>query len=372
MIGCANNRNKIGLIPEDIYLAESDLELTSNWIITRDSFEVHIDTVQGLLARKYPDSITIQFSASFFNGYRLDLKIIGDRYQINLEKSNCMTTNQYNIVNSEVKLLQREYQEQDSIKGVISFKADYIEEDLSDKNIKELDVELHGKFSILLRDSSFTYRDLSREIRNDRFNSLLKTPEKIESRLDMSGLGLTKIPIEKIRSLKKIDTIDLSQNELTKIDIDKLKEFDCLKYLDLSSNIIESIPQRIDELNCLEELNLFNNQISSIPKELYKLERLRKLELERNQLTIIPVGISVLLTEYLGLGENPIKRLPNELQRMKNLNELRIPKPKDMEYIPKGVLKLCKMQFKYQYKPDFTNLSNYKELQTEIEEVLRK
>lgn len=374
LVGCVSDENPIDLLHEDRYSTETDLDLISNRIIAKDSIEIHVDTIRELLARKFSDSITIQFSASFFNPYRLNLKIIGDRYQIDLKKSNCMTTHRYNIIDSKLGFLQREYEVNDTIKGIISFKADYIEEDSREANLEEFDVELSGRFSILLRDSSFTYWDLDRETRNTKFDNLLKAPDKIGNVLNMSGLGLTEIPIEKLKSIKKIDTIDLSQNSLKQIEVDKLKELGCIKYLDLSSNAIESIPQRIAELNCLEELDLYNNQISSIPKELYGLGRLKQLKLSRNQLKMIPPGVSSLQQiEYFGFGDNPIKRLPDEFQRMKKLKKLSIPEANEIEYIPKGILRLARDQFRYRYKkPEFTKLSNYEELREEIEEVRRQ
>ena len=110
--------------------------------------------------------------------------------------------------------------------------------------------------------------------------------------LDLSGLGLTRLPPE-IGQLSALEALHLFNNKLT------------------------SLPPEIGLLSALMRLHLAYNQLSSLPRELGQLTVLTKLYLSHNQLTSLPPEIGELQNlELLTLHDNRLEALPEPLKRL--------------------------------------------------------
>jgi len=92
------------------------------------------------------------------------------------------------------------------------------------------------------------------------------------TKLDLSGLGLTKIPSE-IGQLQSLIFLDVSNNNLNNLpsEIWKLNNLRCLK---LNDNNLIILPPEIGKLRNLCSLDLRNNQLQSLPIELAELQEL--------------------------------------------------------------------------------------------------
>lgn len=96
-------------------------------------------------------------------------------------------------------------------------------------------------------------------------------------RLNLSGLGLTYIPVE-VTYLQNLKSLDLSKNRLT--DIKELEYISGLTSLSLANNKITHI-HNIQHLNSLENLNLENNKVEDL-MPIYNLYKLKTLNLNGN------------------------------------------------------------------------------------------
>lgn len=120
--------------------------------------------------------------------------------------------------------------------------------------------------------------------------------------------------------------IDLQEEVLFKIRINnKRKE----KKLDLSGYGLTEIPIEVFELTHLESLILGDwlsenrNKISIIPSEIKKLTNLKKIDLRCNKLEKFPLIFCELESlEIIDLNSNLISNIPNDINRLVNLKEL--------------------------------------------------
>lgn len=97
--------------------------------------------------------------------------------------------------------------------------------------------------------------------------------------IDLSNIGLTRIPSHQLEKLRDLTTVDLSNNELSEVGRlgRRVKSLN-LKHNRITSGKLSKIPQRI------QHLDLSNNELTYLPLELSKLTKLRTIELTNNQI----------------------------------------------------------------------------------------
>lgn len=101
-----------------------------------------------------------------------------------------------------------------------------------------------------------------------RFESLelaLQYPEKT-CILDLSGQGLTKLPLE-IAHLTNINELNLSNNKFDSIP-EEIFQLTKLINLDISNNNITTIPAQINTLSNLQILDVSNNDLRTVASEI--------------------------------------------------------------------------------------------------------
>ncbi len=142
-----------------------------------------------------------------------------------------------------------------------------------------------------------------------------------ENVLDLSGLGLVKLPPE-IGQLTALTLLNLMRNQLTSLP-PEMGQLTALMQLYLSGNQLSSLPSVTGQLTALTELDLMGNQLSSLPPEIGQLTALTHLFLSGNQLSSLPPEIGQLkaLTQ-LSLTDNQLSSLPPEIGQLKALTQL--------------------------------------------------
>ncbi len=122
--------------------------------------------------------------------------------------------------------------------------------------------------------------------------------------LDISGLGITRLPIE-IGLLTNLHRLDLDVNQLTQIPRE-LGLLANLQWLFLNDNQLTQVPKELGQLANLQMLSLDNNQLFQVPRELGLLANLQRLSLDNNQLIQIPMELGLLAyLEHIRLDKNP-------------------------------------------------------------------
>lgn len=166
----------------------------------------------------------------------------------------------------------------------------------------------------------------------------------VGGRLDLSKLGLTRVPPEigclnsvrelylgdnllvslppEIRQLKGLRSLLLAHNEFQHFP-EHLCDLIQLRILSLSFNRIDSLPPKIGQLLNLSELRLFNNQIADLPPQIGNLKSLKGLDLRCNRIAQLPkeIGQLVGLTR-LYLHSNLLAKLPIEICQLPMLAKL--------------------------------------------------
>jgi hypothetical protein len=142
------------------------------------------------------------------------------------------------------------------------------------------------------------------------------------SRLDLSDLGLTRLPTE-IGQLTALQQLHLGNNWLTTLP-PEIGQLTALRQLYLGNNELTTLPPEIGQLAALQELDLGNSPdnveswgyLTSLPPEIGRLTALQMLHLERNQLTRLPTEIGQLTAlEDLRLGGNRLRSPPRKVVR---------------------------------------------------------
>lgn len=143
---------------------------------------------------------------------------------------------------------------------------------------------------------------------NDKLNSLVLRrilKSRSTGRLDLTGLGLTKFPMEIF--------------EITNQDAP-------LTDLQISNNKIYHIPNELGDLQLLERLGLAGNRLTKLPESIGNLKRLQGLWAHGNLLRTIPASICECTSlRNLSLAGNRIKYLPKDLSKLVALEELSVP-----------------------------------------------
>ena len=132
------------------------------------------------------------------------------------------------------------------------------------------------------------------------------------SALDLSGLGLTRLPA-RITQLAKLTELDLSHNLLATLP-PELGQLPGLTKLDLSHNPLAALPPEIGQLTSLAVLDLSHLPLAALPAEIGQLTGLTRLDLCHSQLRSLPAEIGQLakLTR-LYLTHTPLESLPPEM-----------------------------------------------------------
>ncbi len=164
--------------------------------------------------------------------------------------------------------------------------------------------------------------------------------------LDLSNKGLTEIPIEEIRQLSRLTSLDLSNNKIMQIPR-TITQLSNLNSLYLNSNQITQIPEEIGQLSNLNSLYLNSNQIRQIPEEIGQLSNLNSLYLNSNQITQIPEEIGQLSNlNSLYLNSNQITQIPKGIGQLFNLNSLDL-SSNQITQIPKEIGQLFNLTSLY-------------------------
>lgn len=96
--------------------------------------------------------------------------------------------------------------------------------------------------------------------------------------LNLDNQGITSIPMDDIKKLKKLVNLSLNNNALSDLP-DSISELSNLQVISLQANPLQSLPDNLDKLKNLKELNLRYvylppNEIVRITKELPKSTRI--------------------------------------------------------------------------------------------------
>jgi internalin A len=152
--------------------------------------------------------------------------------------------------------------------------------------------------------------------------------------LDLSGLGLTRIP-ESIGRLDNLRRLTIHTNALTTLPesvarLEKLRYLFAsstaftevplvlralpeLKVIDLSHGHVETLPFWISEWKALERLEMADNQLRHLPDEMSTLPRLQHLDLRNNQLEALPEVLRFPRLQHLFLQGNEKLGIPPEV-----------------------------------------------------------
>lgn len=160
----------------------------------------------------------------------------------------------------------------------------------------------------------------------EALSRIQKVKEKNATQLDLSKLGLKKIP-EEVFELTQLEELDLYDNRLVKFpsSIAKLKS---LKKLLASKNPIKNIPSFVTlNLKKLEVLKLDNAKVEVIPNSIFQHKNLRDLSLENNQIRFLSPRVATMKNlKLLDLRGNPVLNIPTNylkatFQKIKNYFE---------------------------------------------------
>jgi hypothetical protein len=154
-----------------------------------------------------------------------------------------------------------------------------------------------------------------------------------QSRLDLKGLNLNKIP-KVIGKLIRLEELLLSQNKLESIP-KEIGQLTNLRTLFVEFNRIESLPNEIGGLSQLEELWCQSNRLHSIPNEIGQLTSLRFLFLDENNLRSIPDSIERLSgLEILSVHYNNLESIRPSIGHLLSLTHLALHHNRNLTDLP--------------------------------------
>lgn len=185
--------------------------------------------------------------------------------------------------------------------------------------------------------------------------------------LDLSGLGLTKIPVEVFKIQSRIKHLKLSNNQIKCLK--GIAQLNNVEILWLNYNSLTVLPLELCEMSHLKFLNLWSNNLQTIPKELSKLEKLEHLLLGYNHLEELPRDIFSFLSHLksLDIQGNPFSMIPilNELNEFDLMTYLRS-KDSCIKIIEVPKAFKTPLQQYLNFFPDFVELVSGKQLQLKV------
>ena len=161
-------------------------------------------------------------------------------------------------------------------------------------------------------------------------------------RLDLTGIGLTKVPDE-VWTLTDLTDLQLSNNKITRIpdDVGNLRE---LERLGLAGNRLTEIPRGIGGCECLEGLWAHGNLIGTVPDTIGDCGRLRHLMLAGNRVRRLPDSIGdCKYLEELSFPGNELESLPETIGGAYMLRVIDVHGNK-ITHLPDGVAKLKSLE----------------------------
>lgn len=139
--------------------------------------------------------------------------------------------------------------------------------------------------------------------------------------LDLSMMGLQRLPFEWMMGLRAIRFMDLSFNHFSAWPEEALAPHcDNLEMLIMGGCQLPSMPPSIGRFTALKELVLNGNKFTSLPNELGACQQLTKFNVANNQLRSLPSSLGWLYRlEELHISGNPIGRLPDSIGNLRML-----------------------------------------------------
>lgn len=170
--------------------------------------------------------------------------------------------------------------------------------------------------------------------------TVLNIKDKVKNnKLNLSGLGLTEIPVKEIAPLK-VTHLDLSNNKITSTD-NVFSSLSSLVKLDLSNNQIKTVAGDIGSLQKLAYLSLANNKIKDLPaKGMSKLKQLKHLSLNNNPLKsdlAEAIGPSQNINQCQSAATNAVQYFSNSKSDSKKSDEKKKKDKKNNKTSPNGV-----------------------------------
>jgi internalin A len=185
--------------------------------------------------------------------------------------------------------------------------------------------------------------------------------------LDLSGRGLTQLPIE-VFELPKLRKLGFDDNRLSILP-PKIASLSGLEELWLRRNRLRGLPTEVSELACLRVLLLDGNPLRAFPSVILQLTNLRELWLNSVKLTSLTGEISRLSNlETLELSHNQLGSLPPETGQLRQLSNLMLDNNK-LTSLPPEIGLLTRMKTLYlsfnqltNLPPEIANLRDLKDL----------
>lgn len=189
--------------------------------------------------------------------------------------------------------------------------------------------ELRGRFSCVLRDSTYDHMAWYKELiqRHDS-TELLKVlsiakrkPDSIvELTLNYRNFDLIK---DEISLFKNIERLDLSNFPFIEDSI--IAKFKVLKELRIDSEVLTELPQNLGDLHELEVLRIAG-PVTAVPDGVYKLKNLRELDLGATNIIALCGDIKNLKNlRALDLSYTEITNIPMQVFDLPMLAELSLP-----------------------------------------------
>jgi len=174
------------------------------------------------------------------------------------------------------------------------------------------EINLQGR-----EDNSYYYRFIFKEIQigkevSPTYWKNLKIRNNRE--INLSGFGLTILPVYLFQNAPEIVSLDLSRNlNIQELYSDLTPSLTSLKFLSLSHNRIHNFPRNIHCIITLTQINLSFNRIRTLEHTgIEQLKNLLILELQCNLIENIPESIAkgCQNLQYISLSNNRIRSIP--------------------------------------------------------------
>lgn len=176
-------------------------------------------------------------------------------------------------------------------------------------------------------------------------NKIRQAKKKKKRSLDLSGLGLTKIP-ELVFELSYLSSLDLRNNQLSSVP-ESITKLSYLSNLYLSNNQLSSVSKNIMKLSNLSSLHLNYNELSSVSESITRLSNLKRLYLSNNQLSSVSESITKLSNlSVLDLSYNELSSVSDSITKLSNLRMLYLSN-NQLSSVPESITKLSNLRELY-------------------------